>query len=122
MKRRFRVWLFYGRPTLWRRFVRWYGGGIGIAECEEFARWRWASSLRFFLSYHFGIGAWFGAGEECEVCGGTADDCEYMMERTGPHRIRCIDRGECETQAKENAEYAAEVASRMTPRPLRSLD
>jgi hypothetical protein len=110
-KRRFRAWLFYGKPTLWRRVLWWYGGGIGIAEVVEYPRWRWTSKVRFFLSYRLGIGAWFGGGEECEICGGTAEDCEYMMERTGPRHIRCVDRGECEEQAREAAESRGEAAA-----------
>lgn len=71
--------------------------------------WEWAGSVRLFLSRWLGIGNWFGPFEECERCGVTAWDNEFLFERVGFRRhARCVLREPCNDAVRDMARSAVD--------------
>lgn len=51
--------------------------------------WRWALTVRCWLSYYLGIGDVFYGWEECQRCGIDGREAEFCFERVGPRRAVC---------------------------------
>lgn len=77
--------------------------GIG-AHADGQAQWEPISRLRWAASHYLCIGQWFWDGKDnCHKCGSQPSDIDFLMRRVGFRRAECIDAGECQQFAEEEA-------------------
>lgn len=70
------------------------------------ARWKPASTIRFWLSYLLGAGHWFhDKHDRCRGCDAMPSDIDFEMRRVAPFRAECIDQQMCRECQEETAAH-----------------
>lgn len=103
----------YRREARWRFDWQHPRASLGMAlgygpHAEGQAQWEFVGHLRWMASHYLCIGQWFWDGkDDCCKCGAQPSDIDFLMKRVGFRRAQCIDAGECQQFAEEDAIYAA---------------